>query len=378
MIGAEQTGYSEDYAVKQTLVMRELFGGIIEQVIDSTSLEDYAQAEETARRIDVHSIPTGKAYIKLHPFTFLYDEIPDPDSRDTEDYERKVHNIAHGTGRMLFIHVDELLRSKDFDPDAWRQYESYFEDLAFEKHKASEVTHVANFREFRDDNIHDVAHARQYARTILYAFNARLSGQGYIAGHTAVPVGGYGEGFAQSLLQATLTVQTAFNVDKLDSFLQLTSESHLEDIKHHLARYYIDKPDSVYDAAIATFYEGLVTVVGAIAMLTSRKVVGYNDPYILTKDIVSRGIVERYARITPPGLIGPMTLLGAGYKEPLVRDPNGELELNPELYSQLKKARSVYATKPQTRTHFLKKMCPVSDENGGIRQMASVITRLMG
>lgn len=92
-------------------------------------------------------------------------------------------------------------------------------------------------------------------------------------------------------------------------------------------------------ASSLTAYEGLLTVFQSIAMLTSQYRDEYVDPDLLLDDIINNGLVGRLARKIPySGIIGPMSLSGTHFSEPL--SGAGEaLSLSPELELSLAQTR---------------------------------------
>lgn len=88
-----------------------------------------------------------------------------------------------------------------------------------------------------------------------------------------------------------------------------------------------------------TAYEGLLTVFQSLAMMTSQTHGGYVDPEVLLDDIVNNGLVGRLARKIPySGIIGPMSLSGTHFAEPL-SGAGKTLSLSPELELSLARTR---------------------------------------
>lgn len=105
---------------------------------------------------------------------------------------------------------------------------------------------------------------------------------------------------------------------------------------YRLARFYTCPEGGLAEGLHQAHVEGHVSNLQALSQLMSEIVEGYDSPEELMQDIRDERLIQKLICIVPQGLIGPMTLGGYKFTEPLQRTKYG-LQLNPALCEVLRK-----------------------------------------
>lgn len=220
-----------------------------------------------------------------------------------------------------------------------------------------------------------------------------------------MPVGAYGREFAEKLLRATaVAMEQASHVvdaeaseiaEKYDDVLgRRTARGAAERYKDYSKNIFRPEgaehnPTTEYTPK-AILQEGILSVMQAVALLTADKVPGYDDPDELLDDLVDQGVIERFTRKLPMGYVGPLTLKGAYFPNPLHVE-EGRLTFSEPFAEHLRAERKPfietaltwlamkhdYADNPDFLKDFdegsLAIMCPVASELGGLRAISEAV-----
>lgn len=152
-------------------------------------------------------------------------------------------------------------------------------------------------------------------------------------GYLFMPVGEYGEEFAERLLRTTTYVVNATG-RTVQPLARTLAETHEEAITKYTARGADERPLDV--ALTMMTQEGARSIMEAVALLTANKVEGYDDPERLFGEIIEQGILEQFTRSMPMGLLGPLAFSGKYFPEILRNKGDGRLELNRDVLDTLK------------------------------------------
>jgi hypothetical protein len=224
-----------------------------------------------------------------------------------------------------------------------------------------------------------------------------------------MPVGAYGREFAEKLVRATavameqaghvVDAEAAEIAEKYDDVLgRRTARGGSERYKDYAKNLF--RPEGAEHSPItevtpkAILQEGILSVMQALALLTADKVPGYDDPDKLLDDIVDQGVIERFTRKLPMGYVGPLTLKGGYFPNPLRVEDDGSLTLSEPFTEHLRAERQPfietalmwlamkhdYADDPDFLKDFnegeLAIICPVASELGGLRDISEAVRDL--
>lgn len=309
-------------------------------------------------------LPYGLEYVLPLTLFGSLDKIDTPVIPDTDEECQRLANehrkgaispfaFADGNYRYIIVNPDDpdsyvdLLkylrdRSTTIDPDKW----SVLKGIA--RQQADRGTYsIESFFNFRRNN---VARALQSDRRDFFdeaatgRFKTYLYSQVYapIIGSTfnptdnlMIPVGEYGNEFAERLMRTTQCLIGATPEATRGIATDLSKRYH-NVIEMHTGRGRENRSDTA-KAMVITTQEGIMSVMQVVALLTAEKVEGYDNPYELTNDILSSGIVEQLTKIVPMGTIGPLNL-GGMYFPGLLENKNG-LSLNYQQKERIKRAK---------------------------------------
>ena len=152
---------------------------------------------------------------------------------------------------------------------------------------------------------------------------------------TLTPVGGYGEQFSRSLL-FTAAILRSLAIGRLSGQAKAVAAEAPEIVQTETARGK-ESPDT---GPLYTLLEGIVSMNQTISLLLAKKIPGkdYSEALkgiVLPSDPAqSNGAIVDFVRHLAMGVIGPITLKGWHYPEP-VESSGGGLKLSPELLSSL-------------------------------------------
>jgi len=199
--------------------------------------------------------------------------------------------------------------------------------------------------------------------------------------HLMMPIGEYGEEFGQRVMAAAAVTQIV--AEDVRGMAQIATAGHEATLHTYTARGSDGAGANSY-TTMHTVQEGILSVMQAIAFLTAERVEGYDDPSALLSDLVREGLIERLARYTPMGFIGPMTLTNQYVPGAIERTDRG-LRFSDAFEALLKERRSRYVTRvmlgemDQNHGDYKSsgRMCPVSGRDGGIHAMAASIAALV-
>lgn len=317
----------------------------------------------------------------------------------------------HDTVRSHIIYGERL----NLDPQAHAQYEqTYKEHIA----KGTEA-HMLELWTYRNrevtKNSQKLGHDKKETRfdrvsghfTEFVYTHVDTNAPDFISVPSSIvmPVGAYGKEFAEKLVRATavameqvghvVDLEAAEIAEKYDDVLgRRTARGASERYKDYSKNLFrpegAEHNPTTKHTPKAILQEGILSVMQAVALLTADKVPGYDDPDKLLDDLVDQGVIERFTRKLPMGYVGPLTLKGAYFPNPLhVKD--GSLELSEPFTEHLRAERKPfietalmwlamkhdYADNPDFLKDFdegaLAIMCPVASELGGLREISEAL-----
>jgi len=280
--------------------------------------------------------------------------------------------------------IDRTLFDKkaSFDFERWKTNEGALAQLSeseqdeYEKYTANRWSNVYKWQRVKSDP------GFVQADNIVYAHDPELSPDGAnVLNHPVVAVGEYGEEFAKELVSVALAMNRKAE-EVLSPIAEAATEQKADLLTMYTAR--ANEEGASSKTTKDTVNEGILSIMQVLAVLTSEKVEGYDDPHELVRALVSSGLVERFARYSPMGMVGPMALGGYHLPGSLEQDEDG-LAFSEKLSAYLKKERDAYfgliATiradaEEQLRGQkgkgqiYLGTTCPVAGKGDGIRRLS--------
>jgi hypothetical protein len=192
-----------------------------------------------------------------------------------------------------------------------------------------------------------------------------------------IPVGEYGEDFAQQLAQTTgLIMDSCVSNPIAVASGETATRGNERLLRAYTARGH-DSSTVSGESTATTLREGILSVGQVLAQLTSQKVDGFEDPLALLESVIAAGLVEKLTRSVSSGIIGPISLSGS-YLRNIIEFNNDSLQLNPALKTTFELLRERQAL--ESETNFSDKntkgskltgtVCPVAGKNEGVRQVA--------
>lgn len=176
-----------------------------------------------------------------------------------------------------------------------------------------------------------------------YLFFANAVTDARIFNNRILGIGEYGLEYAQRLVMAETIGAIAIR-KSLEVFVQWEEEVGEEEVSK-LVRSILPAGEIEGASQLPqqlTAFEGILSVMQTVNMLTSQRHEDYEDPDSLVEDIILNGLVGRFARKMPAlGIFGPLSLAGLHAFEPLSGSGN-ELRLSPELESNMTRTRRRY------------------------------------
>jgi len=399
--------------------------------IETVVKESASLWQERNRCLQAYRISYDPALSILPPGTFSDKEPAYPatytEQEELENLFREKHSEGGTPGERAFwqrnrfpssLEADmrtALLdgRSLHVDPDMWARYEGiYKEHLTLGTEEDMLRLWAYRNSEFQKNTgrgVFDLKGAKFLQAegrfdSFVYAHcNTGADAKLFVPDTLVMPIGEYGEQFAERLLRATIVAMEITGQGLEEDATRVVKE-HESVLREHTARGQSEgKARYDYDfnllgwdkvtgaAPLATLQEGILSVMQTIALLTANKVPGYDNPDDLLRDIVAQGVIERFTRRVSMGYVGPLTLFGAYYPHPLTTS-NGKLELTDELSMILKenkaKSRSQALEKLQSRHAYIQEpemyaqqdivgfgiACPAA--RGGIQRLAEAISEV--
>ena len=304
-------------------------------------------------------------------------------------YAQRHPEVSKNTLRSIDYKIDrwfdnDRINKGVFDAEAWKKYEQQVAQL-----NPAEQTEIESFSNLRRNNVGKArcfSDSMQRSGHSVFAHNRYAHSQD-LTSNLAVPVGEYGIEFAQRNISATALMQAAAYTNVRELARQVT-EGHEDTLQKYTARA-AGKPEPTAETTMDSLQEGILSVMQSVAILTQEKVEGYDDPIALLEDIVKSGLIERLARYTPMGFVGPMALSGKYCQNSLVRTNDG-LAFSEGFEDYLKEKRDEYvkmvekvAERDDSKSVLqdisqpIGRVCPVSGKGGGIQALANTYLELV-
>lgn len=316
-----------------------------------------------------------EAYAQKHPDRPL--RVDDP-----------VFPMHSPTGRMLQHSIGYIRGTWDYENDAWEnpplnitQWKAFEAQVAalspedLDTFNQMQGTRRGNLSKWR---WHDPRMRRTEA--IFFLHNPHVENF-TITSNLVMPIGDYGEDFAQLLTNCGAAIQTYTEQHSAEQIAQAT-EGNEALLLQYTGRAAENKEANAVTTARTT-QEGILSVVQSIAILTAQKVEGYDDPLKLTADLVKSGLIARLVRYAPMGLVGPMALGGYYFPGAIVRTEKG-LAFSNEFETYLKEGRMkrlgeftierTYEPKAEKLPDEIGRMCPAVE---GAQAIAEAQVALM-
>jgi len=341
---------------------------------DLSELADLKAASKAARAIDPFSDDSKRASAAISDFEERLEASHLARHPELEGYDRREIEA------LIFTWFDRN-RSGTFDRGEWEQNQRYMEGLDPADQRAIEAS-----RGIRRNNIGKAKHfsdSMQQTDTFLFAHNRHAQSKN-LTSSLVMPVGEYGAEFAQRAVATTALIQAAAH-RSIHQLAGQVTEGHEATLHEYTARAH-EAPEATAETTMETLQEGIMTIMQSVAILTAEKVDGYDDPIALLEDIVKSGLIERLARYTPMGFVGPMAISGRYMPNSLVRTETG-LVFSEDFEEFLRERRDKYmgeyvlrAVSDDTKrkgAQPLGRICPVSGKGGGIQALASTFLALM-
>ncbi|HSX15515.1 MAG TPA: hypothetical protein VLF40_01875 [Candidatus Saccharimonadales bacterium] len=303
-----------------------------------------------------------------------------------------------------------------FDPDAWQTYEDlYAAHVAKGTERDLLELWVYRLREVYSKNHHIgmdrpskfVPYHANFERFVYAAAENGQLPKMSMPRALVMPIGAYGQEFSERLLRATvLTVEQLATI--VDGEAATVAAEHADVLSRRTSRGRSEQnmqvsllSDEITAEPItaatpkAIMQEGALSIMQAVALLMADTVPGYDDPDVLLQDLVNQGVVERFTRKLPMAFVGPLTLKGVYYPNPL-EVVDGKLQFTPGFEEHMQEVRAKYVARAlaelEVRHRVFKTasevdkaiwqegqlgiMCPVAGEGGGIRKLSEAMVSL--
>lgn len=298
---------------------------------------------------------------------------------------RGVHNTQNGLSVDAFewrLDRDFFRPKTPFDFERWKSNETALgqlpenEQREYERYKAVRWANVNKWHGLKNDP------GFVEAKSIVYAHDSDMpEDDANVLNHPIVAVGEYGEEFAQELIRVAMAMNR-----KAEQVLSPMAEALTEQKADLLTTYTARANENGASSRTTkdTVNEGILSIMQVLSILTCEKVEGYDNPIDLVRALVSSGLVEKFARYSPMGMVGPMAI--GGYHLPGSVEKEGErLVFSEQLSEYLKKERDAYfgritvmraEAEEQLRGQkgegqiYLGATCPVAGKGDGIRQLS--------
>ena len=242
---------------------------------------------------------------------------------------------------------------------------------------ASLIQHVEQANHDWPDKLHDKNSGQ--SEEFIYAPVSTEQTQMF-RNRIMIPVGEYGEKFANKILYATSFMIKELENTSFDDSREVTGK-HQNILKNYTAR---GRGGATAVTSLETVQEGILSIAQVVALLTSEKIPGYDDPTVLTEQIIRSGLIEKVTRLLPMGFIGPTTIEGRYFRNALVVKDDGTLGLEPGLEKRLieahvdymKSAVSEYSKEGKVK-HSAGLTCPVLGPGGGIEELSKTMSDIL-
>jgi hypothetical protein len=369
---------------------------------------------ERAANVPTCQVPFAPEYAELPPEFFGNGVVAFPESVEAADLLLANFAAAHpglgtreGWETSLGRSVKGRIANKELslDTGAWTEYEALHA-----AHQAGDTDlDLFDLWLYRSRELSKNAgkFAPYQGRFDTFVYGKAATGAAAkmdVPSNLVMPVGAYGQAFADRLLRATI-----ITIEQLASVVDIEASDVAAQYADVLARRTArgqaeenlqisldDGPDKRDPITAATpkaiLQEGALSVMQAVALLTADKIPGYEDPDVLLRDIIDQGLIEQVTRKLPMGYVGPLALKGVYHPNPL-KIVDGELQLTATFQEHLRAERASFLARVldhlalrhmvfQTAAEEDKEvfsegqlgiMCPVAGQNGGLRKMAAAM-----
>lgn len=421
-------------AVAAQAKLREIFDPLCRAVADASEAENInEELIERVKKLPLHLLPSDEALTALPWDAFLDAPVPSgrlPQEKDEYDeflksedfypYVEAAENFLRRRGGEWKPYPDSISSYKThpqegkpeqsakdlgryfawliagepgFDAQIWKNYEELLSNFPEEEREAIGIAQLIRktnlgMKDHQRRELNDIFPDRtklKRSSSIMHIENDFLPST-FMLKNSVIPVGEYGEVFASKIMRTTALVEAAA-AKTLPKYSGEATEGNEDVLEQYTARPHDDATGKKANTSSTenTVYEGIITIGQCIALLTQEKVDGYDDPVILTKDLLASGLIERLARYAPMGFIGPMTLAGSYFENSLIKTDEG-LKFGPKMEEYLHDAHKAYvatrvariaANDSDTISFGLQRACPVADLGGGITVLCQAYSALL-
>ena len=177
-------------------------------------------------------------------------------------------------------------------------------------------------------------------------------GSGPKVNHVLVPVGEYGPALALAALQAARATNACIH------------ETMREECSKTNEEYEALMWNETYqnDQVIATLTDAVQTIAASYALLTAKKINGYEDnPLGIFLEVVRNKQLNLLAKESPLADIVPMSLNGVAYEETLEQTSAGNIHLSPRLLDFIRAEKA--ADRGKSIPQYRGEGCPAALEN---------------
>jgi hypothetical protein len=286
------------------------------------------------------------------------------------DYEKSIGDqLAAKVWRLRDGTVDLRKLYAEFNFSNWKKYESAYRAMR-ERGQERWLYELNGMRVRNGKNRYDAP-----ARYNKFLFPYAAANNTSIFKNIVVPVGAYGETFAQELSKATVfTLETIANTNSDE--IQQAINKHGNVLRTHTARGHDQDGGPNSHSTKLTLQEGAVSITQTVVMLTASKVHGYGDPQRLFHDLVRQGFIEKVTRMIPMGLVAPIALHGDYFPKP-VEKRDGKLRFSGEFTDWLLGAQAKYrgllAREKLSAATGYGLTCPAAGSGGGVRKLSEAM-----
>lgn len=212
-------------------------------------------------------------------------------------------------------------------------------------------------------------HVMKYHPTILWGEIPVDNPEEFAPKHVIVPVGDYGEEFANKIFNATQLLVAIMSNDTLREGSKSIANTYADDLEkiargrdkstHHAFKY----------APLRALVEGAISLGNTIFLLTAKRKSEYVNSDDLVRAVIENKLPNEIARWAPLGLINPVVITGQSIPN-LIVIKNGVIQLSPyvsELWKIWKRQIRSADVEYKKITPSLGMGCPVSHLGPGVQ-----------
>jgi hypothetical protein len=349
---------------------REEYKVLVWDILEPLTLEEVEAAQritsEDERASMIQSL--RDSYLQAHP------DIPLGTGNSMTYFDIVFERTLGGYlfGGEVFGDRVEPLNARD-----WKQYEATISRLSPEAQYDVALMQANRFYNTGPLKFRYSRPSQQRADSFFTARHPNPNPEG-MTSRITLPVGEYGESFTRELVETTLVLDVYAQQHAADVAAVQTVGN--EDLMMEYTARASQAGHANADTTLATVQEGILTIAQVLALLTAKRVPGYDEPHALVADLVHGGHVERLTRYASMGLVGPMNLEGLYIPDVLARDEHGDIGLSKPFTDFLLEVRKEYVekvAKPSAArlaiggiSRMIGRVCPVTGKDGGLQALA--------